>query len=153
MRGVWLLWLAVGCATGDEPAVDSGLEDSGEELIGEGVPWPEKTPEEKHSWMTHRVKPRMVELFTEFDPAYAEVLDCGTCHGPDTLVSDYGTMPHPDGPPSLSVADWPSDSTDPVTQAYATFMEDVVEPEFAALIDSEVSFPSGVSCITCHEVN
>jgi hypothetical protein len=153
MRSVLWLVLVAGCASDEVSTTDSGGEDTEEGLIGEGVPWPEKTAEEKHSWMTYRVKPRMVELFTEFDPAYADILDCGTCHGPDTLVSDYGTMPHPNGPATLSFADWPSDSTDPTTQAYATFMEDVVQPEFAALIDSEVSFPSGVSCSTCHQVN
>lgn len=154
MRGLMILGLLASCAgSGDDGvATDSGDTGGGDGLIGDGVPWPDKTPEEKHSWMTHRVKPRMLELFTAFDPAYADTFDCGTCHGADTLVSDYGTMPHPNGPAALSQSSWPSNSSDPIAQAYATFMEDIVEPEFATLIDSEVSLLGGVSCRTCHEV-
>ncbi|TNE85664.1 MAG: hypothetical protein EP330_24750 [Deltaproteobacteria bacterium] len=153
MRALWLTLALAACGADPEPTdetADTGGEEAG--LIGADVPWPDKTPEEKHSWMTHRVKPRMIELFTEFDPTYADTFDCGTCHGENTNVSDYGTMPHPDGPPALSQADWPTQSTDPDIRAIATFMEEVVEPEFATLIDSQVSMFGGVSCRTCHEI-
>lgn len=144
--------LLLGC-TDDDASED---DDTGEEavLIGAGIPWPDKTDEEKASWMTFQVLPVMKPLFVEHDPIYETTFDCDTCHGTEN-VSDFSTMPHPLGPPELSISDWPEDSTDPEIVAMAAFMDETVVPTIAQLIDSVVA-PSptaeGVKCSTCHEI-
>jgi hypothetical protein len=137
-----------------------GPDDSGEDiepigLIGENVPWVDKTDDEKHSWMTFRVLPQMREKFEAFDASYVGNFRCETCHGTDVESTGFDAIPQATGPAELHLSDWPSQSSDPEVQAYATFMEDEVEPLIASLLGTVVATQtqSGVSCRTCHVVS
>lgn len=145
-----LLLLACVGAEDDAPA-DSGEEEG---LIGADVPWPDKTPEEKLSWMTYAVRPNMEALFATHDPAYQGNFDCPVCHGTE-VVSDFSNMPHTDGPPALSLSAWPTNDPDPAIRAMAEFMDSEVVPYMAALLSAEVATqanPDGVGCDTCHVI-
>ncbi|MCO4747225.1 MAG: hypothetical protein KC912_20675 [Proteobacteria bacterium] len=150
-RALLVLLALAACAEPEDSAEDT--EPIG--LIGEGVPWLDKTSEEKHSWMTFRVLPQMREKFEAFDPSYVGEFRCESCHGTEIESTGFTTIPHATGPAELHLSDWPGQSTDTEVQAYATFMDDEVVPLMATLLDTVVATQTqdGISCRTCHVVS
>ena len=136
-----LLSLSVACGDDDDAVDDSG-DSGGEGYAGEGVPWPDKTADERQAYMQAVVLPDMQAEFENHDSSYA-TMNCATCHG--SGASSNFAMPNPDLP-VLDPKDWPTGAT-------ATFMNDTVVPTMANLLDADPFDPKtgqGFGCYGCH---
>ncbi len=108
-------------------------------------PWADLSHVERIEYMENVVEPAMRELFQEFDADEFADFGCETCHGDDASDIEYEL------PNGVTPLDLPLDMSDPVNQDFGPFMDDVVKPEMAALID-EQPFPQGTfGCFACHE--
>jgi hypothetical protein len=118
---------------------------------GEGVPWVDKTRDERKAYMTSVVLPTMKAKFIELDPVLYQDMSCSTCH--QDPMNDNFDMPNPDLP-QFDFADFPSpDSEDPDIARYATFMTDHVAPTMTDLLGYEpfdFETGEGFGCMNCH---
>ncbi len=101
--------IAALCAScgGAEPAPDDGAEPAdaaetttsttgGEDVIpSPPTPWEEMSFDERKSWMTVEVMPRIGPMFEEHDPERFAGFGCAGCHGEDPQARNY-EMPNPD---------------------------------------------------------
>lgn len=132
------------------PTTDSGATPSAEggddtEPGAPGVPWKDKTHEQRMEYMGIVVQPAMKELFKGYDENEFKQFKCQTCHGDDMNERKYEM-------PSDSI--YPLDKNDPIKGAteydekMTKFMVEKVTPEMAKLLDTEPGPDFG--CMTCH---
>ncbi|MCP4873546.1 MAG: hypothetical protein GY898_33080 [Proteobacteria bacterium] len=145
-RFLLLLLLLPLTACGPVPADDddAGDDDDDTPYVATG-PWADLSFTERIAYMENIVEPAMQELFLEFDPVEFEDFGCETCHGEDADDVEYEL---PNGVTPIS---FPLDVSEPGREEFADFMDEVVKPEMAALVD-EQPFPQGdFGCFACHE--
>jgi hypothetical protein len=138
------------------PTTDSGAtptdEGGGEktEPGAPGVPWAEKTFEQRQEYMGIVVLPAMKTMFKEYDENEFKQFKCQTCHGDDMNEKKFAM-------PSDSI--YPLNKADPVKGAMAydekmtKFMVEKVVPDMAKLVDEEpdpTGKGSGFGCMECH---
>ena len=123
---------------------DAGDDDDDTPYVAPG-PWADLSFTERLAYMENLVEPPMRTLFQEFDPVQFEDFGCATCHGEDAAEIEYEL---PNGVTPIS---FPLDVSEPGREELAEFMDDVVKPQMAALVD-EQPFPQGdFGCFACHE--
>lgn len=115
-----------------------------------GVPWAEKTFEQRQEWMGVVFYPAMKSLFQTHDAIAFKTFKCQTCHGDDMKERKFEM-------PSDSI--FPLDPERPVEsameydEAITKFMIEVVVPESAKLLDTQPYNPEtgeGFGCFDCH---
>jgi hypothetical protein len=134
--------------TACDPATVAGGPDAGDDddtPYAPPAPWADLSFTERIVYMEEIVEPTMRELFQEFDPIEFADFGCETCHGPDATDIEF------DLPNGVTPISFPLDVSEPGVAEQADFMDEVVKPEMAALVDKE-PFPSGsFGCFACHE--
>lgn len=143
-----LLLPLLGCppAGGDDD--DAGDDDDSTEYEKPGD-WQDMDFDQRKEYMTQIVEPAMQELFQEFDPVEYAEFSCSTCHGDDAEEVEY-ELPNSLEPLPLSGHPF-SESSDPEEARYGEFMEDVVKPEMAPLVDQSLVGAERFSCYSCHD--
>ena len=145
--------LLLGCG---KPAESGGAESADEVAAQEpeassepgapGVPWKDKTFEQRQDWMGIKVLPAMKALWAEFEPE--KEFKCQTCHGEDMEAVKF-KMPN-----SLYAlpADDPMKAAMEYDEDTAKFMAEKVLPKMAELLDMEVMNEQGegFGCLGCH---
>lgn len=115
-----------------------------------GIPWTEKTFEQRQEWMAIAFFPAMKETFEGHDDVAFKTFRCQTCHGEDMKARDFRM-------PTDSI--YPLDEHRPIEsameydQAITRFMIEVVVPESARLLDTTPFDPEtgeGFGCFGCH---
>lgn len=152
-----LLLLITGCDKSTEPTnpptSDSGGTPTGDEGGGgettepgaPGVPWKDKTFEQRQEFMGITVMPAMKTLFKEYDENEFKQFKCQTCHGDDMNEKKFEM-------PSDSI--YPLNKADPIKGAMeydekmTKFMMDKVVPDMAKLLELEPGKEFG--CMSCH---
>jgi hypothetical protein len=110
--------------------------------------------EQKGQYMKAVVLPKAKELFTAFDPKFAN-MDCKTCHG-DGAEDGSFEMPDLKVPalPNTEEAFMKWLGEKPERGPMAKFMGETLEPEMAKLLGKTVFNPADGSgefgCIACH---
>ncbi len=127
---------------------DTETEGGGAPDIGEGVAWPDKSPEQRGAYMGLVVLPTMTELWQQ-SPNPDQDVTCATCHGPGATEGDF-TMPNAALTPLDPTNEFEAhqDSAD-----FLQFMMTQVTPEMTALLDAEpfdFETNEGFSCFSCH---
>lgn len=120
------------------------------------VAWKDMSFEERTTYMTNVVMPRMKEVFVAYDAKY-EAMDCTTCHGDDAVERAYA-MPSPQIAPLPASEEgfiaWVSDPEHPERQAWTDFMFNQVVPEMADLLQvaryDPTTHTGEFSCNNCH---
>jgi len=139
-----LLLLAPLSACAPLPAGSDDDDDDDTPYVAPG-PWADLSYVERIAYMENIVEPTMREHFQDFDPDGFADFGCDTCHGDDANDVDYEL---PNGVTPIS---FPLDVSEPGRQEFEDFMDEVVKPEMAALVDQQ-PFPQGeFSCFSCHE--
>jgi hypothetical protein len=141
-------------AEGGAPVEDSGAgpgeEGDQTEPGAPGVPWAEKTFEQRKVYMGVYVFPKMKEGFQGHDAEVFKDFKCQTCHGDDMEDKNF-EMPNE--------AIYPLPKDDPIKAAkeydekMAAFMQDQVVPQMAELLDMQpmsADNPDGLGCFSCH---
>jgi hypothetical protein len=136
------------------PTTDSGATPSGDgdttEPGAPGVPWAEKTFEQRQEYMGITVMPAMKEAFKAYDENEFKQFKCQTCHGDDMNDVKFKM-------PSDSI--YPLPKADPVKAAteydekMTKFMVEKVVPDMAKLLDMEpdpTGKGAGFGCMACH---
>jgi hypothetical protein len=115
-----------------------------------GVKWADKTDKQKLEHMGIVVLPTMKKEFQAYDGAQFGTFKCETCHGANGKDKGWHM-------PDDSM--YPLDKADPIKAAkeydekVTKFMDQVVTPKMAEMLDSprwSPSTPNGVGCFTCH---
>ncbi|WP_437971941.1 hypothetical protein WMF04_22815 [Sorangium sp. So ce260] len=134
-----------------------GGADDGEQDPTDGEPaWKDMSFEERTTYMTNVVMPRMKRVFVAYDAKY-ETMDCTTCHGDDAVARAYA-MPSPQIAPlpgsEEGFLEWVGDPEHPERQAWTDFMFNEVVPEMADLLQVARFDPTTMtgefSCGNCH---
>ncbi|WP_437321570.1 hypothetical protein [Sorangium sp. So ce385] len=120
------------------------------------VAWKDMTFEERTTYMTTVVMPRMKEVFVAYDAKY-ETFDCTTCHGDDAVERAYA-MPSPAIAPlpasEEGFLEWVGDPEHPERQEWTDFMFNEVVPAMADLLQVPRFDPTTMtgefSCNNCH---
>jgi hypothetical protein len=149
-------WAALGCAAalacgGSQPA-GGGAHAAGSAAGGigaPGVPWREKSHDQRMDWMGVEVFPKMKSAFVARDPEGHENFQCQTCHGANMEAVKFEM---PNALFSLS-----KERTIEAAREYdagvTEFMLSVVVPKMAALLDQKPYDPAtgqGFGCFGCH---
>jgi hypothetical protein len=102
------------------------------------------TADQKLEHMRSVVKPRMREVFMDFDPHRYPKLNCSTCHGADGAKHAW-KMPNPDL--LLEPTPWNTGHADPkgAPSRIDAFMAKSVAPEMAKLLGRPT-----FGCFGCH---
>lgn len=114
-----------------------------------GIPWSQKTHEQRQDWMGLQVLPKMKSAFQTFDAKGFQDFKCQTCHG-DDMKAVHFKMPNslyalPTENTLAAAMDYDADTT--------KFMVGTVVPTMAKLLDTEPYNPQtgkGLGCFTCH---
>jgi len=115
-----------------------------------GVPWKDKTFDQRQEWMGVAFYPAMKKSFQAHDEVAFKSFKCQTCHGEDMKERNFAM-------PSDSI--FPLDPKDPIKasleydEAITKFMMEQVVPEAAKLLDMEPYNPEtgqGFGCFGCH---
>lgn len=111
-----------------------------------GVPFRNKTHEDKAAFMAAEVVPTMGNVFRKLDAKEFEHFGCEVCHGKNMEQVDF-KMPN-------SLYALPAENTIAEAKDYdekiTEFMVNEVVPTFAKLLHEKPGDPAGVSCFTCH---
>ncbi len=106
--------------------------------------WADMDFAERQAFMASDVMPAMQDAFAAYDATRFETLTCATCHGAGATDGTF-SMPSDDLFP-IDFANFP-------TGAGADFMNDVVVPEMADLLDMDAfdaATGEGFGCLGCH---
>ncbi len=105
--------------------------------------------DQRKEYMTQIVEPTMQGFFQEFDAEEYAEFSCPVCHGDDAEDVEYEL---PNQLEDLPLSGHPySQSSDPRIARYGEFMEDVVKPQMAQLLDRPLTGPQRMSCYDCHD--
>lgn len=116
--------------------------------------WKDMNARQREQYMKDVVMPRAREVFTAFDPSFAD-MDCKTCHGPGADDKTF-EMPNPDIRPLPNTPDafMALMAKDDEVKRFTPFMVDKVEPMMAELLQVTVFDPrtetGEMSCEYCH---
>ncbi len=127
---------------------DTDTEGGGGPDIGEGVAWPDKSPEQRGAYMGLVVLPAVTELWQQSPNAEQEVT-CATCHGPGAAEGDFA-MPNAALTPLDPANDFEAHQD---SAAFLEFMMTQLTPEMTELLDAEpfdFETNEGFSCFACH---
>ena len=131
-----------GGATGGSGGANSGFG---------GADWVNLNPMQKKDYMVQVVMPRMIELYTEFDPAEAANFTCASCHGANAADVQFRM---PNGISPIDPANFPTpNSPDPEIARQAAFMTNTLTPEMTRLIGAQPfdrMTMMGFGCFSCH---
>jgi hypothetical protein len=116
--------------------------------------WKDMSTDQRKEYMKEVVMPRAKEVFTAFDPGYAD-MDCKTCHG---RGDDDGTYEMPSAElrplPNTPEAFMALVEKDADVKRFTPFMVEKVEPMMGELLQMTVFDPKTetgeLSCETCH---
>jgi hypothetical protein len=100
--------------------------------------------------MTFVVLPNMAREFQAFQGKHDPDMTCRTCHGADAEQVGYA-MPH--GLPALDPEHVPDSNGNDAQVRLVKFMNDVVTPRMAELLDVapyDAHTRSGFGCFNCH---
>ncbi|RMG94623.1 MAG: hypothetical protein D6705_15660 [Deltaproteobacteria bacterium] len=114
-----------------------------------GVPWAEKTHQQKMEFMGIYVLPKMSALFKEHDAERFKDFKCQTCHGDDMESVDFH-MPNDLYPLPTANTIEAAKEYDPEMTA---FMMEKVVPTMVELLGVEPYDPAtgkGFGCFSCH---
>jgi hypothetical protein len=129
--------------SGGTPSGDEGGDDT--EPGAPGVPWKDKTFDQRQEYMGITVLPAMKDLFKAYDENEFKQFKCQTCHGDDMNEVKFKM-------PTDSI--YPLDPKDPIKGAMeydekmTKFMQDKVVPDMAKLLDMQPGTEFG--CMSCH---
>ncbi len=118
--------------------------------------WKDMNHEQRGAYMKKVVMPRMKEVWTAFDPQYAD-MDCKTCHGPGADDHSF-TMPNPDIRPLPDSEERFKAlfASDEDVAKFTPFMGQQVVPEMARLLQLTPFDPATMSgdfsCSSCHQL-
>jgi hypothetical protein len=133
------------------PTTDSGAAPAGDDGGGDtepgapGVPWADKTFQQRQEYMGITVMPAMKELFKGYDENEFKQFKCQTCHGDD--MNDVKFKMPTDSIYPLPAAD-PIKAATEYDEEMTKFMVEKVVPDMAKLLDTEPGPEFG--CMTCH---
>jgi hypothetical protein len=115
-----------------------------------GIPWSQKTHEQRADWMVHQVLPKMKAAFQGFDAKGFEDFKCQTCHGKNAREVNF-KMPNPE------IYALPAENTFVAAMEYdkdtTKFMAETVVPTMAKLLDThpyDMKTGEGFGCFNCH---
>ncbi len=123
---------------------DSNDEEAPSDTGSTALTWQEMDFDQRTAYMASDVLPAMQEAFAEHDPERFGTITCATCHGSGAEDGSFA-MPS-DALVPIDVNDYPVGPD-------VTFMETVVVPQVAALLDMEPFNPEtfeGFGCFGCH---
>lgn len=133
-----------GCGSKAKPAAGPTTTEPGAK-----VAWADMDHEQREKFMEDVVMPTMKAKFVEFDAVKYADMDCGTCH----ISADDHQMPNPNLY-KLDFSKKPEDYS-AEEQKVGHFMDTVVVPEMAKLLDEEpynMETQKGFGCLECHTV-
>ena len=114
---------------------------------GDGIPWKDKTHEQRKAYMKMTVKPTMKRLFTGFDAERFDDFGCTTCHGKSAMDGNFD-MPNPELPKLTDFEKLKKEKPETMK-----FMKTTVVPTMARLLDQQPYDPKtkkGFGCMECH---
>jgi len=113
--------------------------------------WAQMDHEQRDQYMEKVVLPTMKAKFVAFNAEKYADMDCSTCHSAAAVQDHSFKMPNPDLM-QLDFSKKPEDYSEEEQQT-GHFMDTVVVPEMAKLLDEERFNPEtqkGFGCLECH---